>query len=86
MSCSNYLILPCFVVKLREPKSILMKKIIIIAVIGFSASLTSCKKGTCTCQVLGSEITTTHEAETREDYKDLKEGCENAGCDWSAKM
>ena len=63
-----------------------MKRIVAVLFGGIVFLSVSCKKGECTCTVLGSEISTVVEADTREDYKDAKEGCENAGCDWSAKL
>ncbi|UKN02420.1 hypothetical protein K6119_02655 [Paracrocinitomix mangrovi] len=61
-----------------------MKKIIytaaLLMLVGIS---TSCKKGTCTCTVLGSEISTKVTADDHDEYKDAKASCENAGCKWS---
>lgn len=53
---------------------------------GIMLAAASCKKGECTCTVLGSEITSEVEADTREDYNDAKDACESAGCDWAAKL
>lgn len=54
--------------------------------IAATIAITSCKKGECTCQIFGSEISTEFEANDNEEYKDLKSDCESAGCDWSAKL
>lgn len=52
----------------------------LIMLIGMS---TSCKKGTCTCTVFGSEISTKVTADDHQEYKDAKKSCEQNGCDWS---
>jgi len=63
-----------------------MKRIVVKASFVFVAvlALASCKKGTCTCTVFGSEISTKVTADDREEYKDAKNSCQDAGCEWSA--
>lgn len=53
---------------------------------GILLAAVSCKKGECTCSVLGSDVTTAVESDTHSDYKDAKKNCEDAGCDWKAKL
>ncbi|MEX1003103.1 MAG: hypothetical protein WDZ35_13380 [Crocinitomicaceae bacterium] len=63
-----------------------MKKIVFITACTFMIVLSSCKSGTCTCQVFGSEVSTDYNDMDRDDYKETKNDCENAGCDWSPKL
>lgn len=63
-----------------------MKKFTVLLLGGLMILSVSCKKGECTCEVFGQEVTTEYEADDREDYKDAKNDCEDAGCDWSAKL
>ncbi|MCB0476655.1 MAG: hypothetical protein KDC84_00730 [Crocinitomicaceae bacterium] len=62
------------------------KKIVFVALLGVLGMTTSCKKGECTCNILGTDVTTQYEADNSSDYKDLKNSCENAGCKWTAKL
>lgn len=64
-----------------------MKKVsLLLFFAGILLAGTSCKKGECTCVVFGSEVSAEAKYDTREDYKDAKESCEDAGCDWKAKL
>ena len=64
-----------------------MKKIPIVALFLFAAfNFTSCKKGECTCNVLGSDITTSYKADSHDQYKQDKSNCETLGCKWTPKL
>jgi hypothetical protein len=72
---------------LHRLKTIVMKKTFMIMLLGgIIATVASCKKGECTCTILGSDVTTEVEADDRDEYKDAKSNCESAGCEWSAKL
>lgn len=63
------------------------KKIIIGALIIMAFGTTSCKRsGTCSCEILGSTISTDYDDMDKEEYNDTKDNCESAGCDWSNKL
>lgn len=56
-------------------------------VFGLGITLASCSyRGECTCKFGSVEVSDVFDLDNKEDYNDAKNTCENAGCDWKAKL